>query len=121
MIKKRLVEDPYGSDVWLFVGSSAEITAVLDRRFHDEMPPDARAYHTCYPSSKSSDGEVHVVCVSTDRTKDKLDRICVAAHECVHLTFDILEKRGIACDSENDEPFAYYHEWLFRQCAAEIL
>jgi len=36
------------------------------------------------------------------------------AHELIHMTFGILEARGVKIDKENDEAIGYYHSYWFR-------
>jgi hypothetical protein len=38
------------------------------------------------------------------------------AHECMHLTSQMLRKRGIPLSDDSEEAYAYYLQWLFNVC-----
>lgn len=42
--------------------------------------------------------------------------IPILAHEALHATNKILDKRGIKSDFENDEAQAYLLEWIMEEC-----
>lgn len=37
-------------------------------------------------------------------------------HECFHITVKVLRQVNVILTNENEEPFAYYMEWLFNEC-----
>lgn len=52
---------------------------------------------------------------------DDPKQLDVLVHECVHAANDLLNKRGIRFDADNDEPYAYYVQYLFNKCREFLL
>lgn len=53
-------------------------------------------------------GDIHFIVIE----KDALNTF---THELIHCVMDIFERVGIPISKENDEVFAYYYEYLFKQ------
>lgn len=123
--KKRLPMDPYGSTITLLWGSRDELNAYLWKTLHHEsdaqresIRPMVRAHTTEYaPYGKTP---IYYVSVVQEQSNDRFERMAALGHELLHVTLSILEFRGVKITTDNDEPVAYYFEWLFRLCAKEI-
>jgi hypothetical protein len=122
MLKKKLLpRDPYGSSITLLWGSREEINAFLKRVLGSDYPdikPAVRAHTTEWtPTGRSP---IHYVSVIREECNDRFARLAALGHELLHVTLAVLEFRGVQITTENDEPVAYYFEWLFRHCAKEV-
>lgn len=119
MKRKRLMPDPYGADIWFLYGTAEELNKFFKRTTgaDEEIAPGVRGHYTPH----DVDGKItRYISIPTDRNRNRFDRIGVLCHEVTHAAMCILSDRGIKVSRKNDEAFAYYHEWLFRQCAREI-
>lgn len=65
--------------------------------------------HT-FVQASSNDNSVYVVFNTTSNITD-----AVIAHEYVHVASIVLGDRGVVADLDNDEPVAYFVEWLFAE------
>lgn len=121
MKRKKLPLDPYGSTITLLWGTCDELNAYLRRTLGSDyvgIRPAARAHTTEWtPIGKAP---IHYVSIVTDKSVGKFEMLGALAHELIHVALAILEFRGIKLESANDEPIAYYYEWLFRNCAREL-
>lgn len=120
MTRKRMARDPYGAEIWFLFGTGAEIETFLRRKHGGRdhiQPDDAAKFITFTPDSGYA---VSYIALVRDRAKGRVSQVSYIAHECVHAVFEVFHARGITCDSDHDEPFAYYHEWLFRQCLRAV-
>ncbi len=123
MKRNRLLRDPYGAEIWLLFGTAKELDGYLCRKHggKDHVTPNSRANFTTFTAVDSpTEDPIHYISLVKERSRGRLDYAGYLAHECVHAVFEVFEVRGIAVDSVHDEPFAYYHEWLFRQCLRAV-
>lgn len=123
MIKKNLRYDPYGTDVWFLLGTAAEINKFLNIKFDDtddHIAHGVRANFMEWTPDSPKEHAIYYIAVAKDRTKDRFDQTCALAHEVVHFVMHIFDKRGVRYDHDHDEAFAYYYEWIFRQCLQEL-
>jgi hypothetical protein len=121
MLKKVLPMDPYGSKVTLLYGTRAECNAFLWKELRDEresIGPACRAHTTEWTPTNGS--PIHYVSVIKEQTRNRFGRLAALGHEILHVVLAVLEFRGVKITTDNDEPVAYYFEWLFRHCAREI-
>lgn len=121
MKKKRLLADPYGADMWFLFGTAEEINRFLERTHKSDgvIKNGVRANFATYIPNDPKKYPIHYISLVKDRTAERFDYAGCLAHECAHAVFEIFERRGIPVDRVHDEAFAYYHEWLFRQCLRE--
>lgn len=122
MKRTRLRSDPYGAEIWLHFGTATELDAFLCRKHggKDHVTPDTRANFTTFAPVDALEYPTHYISLVKDSARSKLDYAGYLAHECVHAVFEVFGDRGILSDATHDEPFAYYHEWLFRQCLRAV-
>lgn len=122
MLKKKLLpRDPYGSKVTLLWGSRGECNAFLRQRLgrdYEGIREAVRAHTTEW--TPKGDSPIHYVSIVREESRDRFERLGALGHELVHVVLAILEHRGVKITSDNDEPVAYYFEWLFRNCAKEV-
>jgi hypothetical protein len=119
--KVILPDDPYGSDITLLWGTRAELNAFLRKELEGgarEIRPESFAHTTEWTANGHA--PVHYVSIVKRDNRTRVDRLAALAHELIHVTLGILEFRGLNITTENDEAVAYYYEWLFRHCAAEV-
>lgn len=122
MLKKKLLpRDPYGSSITLLWGSRDECNAFLRQRVgkdYEGIREACRAHTTEWTPQGQS--PVHYVSVVREKSRNRFDRLGALGHELIHVALAVLEFRGVKVTTENDEPVAYYFEWLFRNCAREV-
>jgi hypothetical protein len=119
--KKMLPKDPYGSVILLAWGSRSELNGYLNRRLktkREHIGPAVRAHVTEFTPADCV--PIYFVCVVVEKNKDRFNRLAALAHEILHVVLAVLEFRGVKTTTDNDEPAAYYFEWLFRLCAKEV-
>lgn len=119
--KKLLPKDPYGSCITLLWGSNSEVNAFLRKRLGNDYEGIRSATRAHTTEHTPTDGApIHYVSIIREKCPDRLERMAVLGHELLHVVLATLEFRGVHVTSENDEPVAYYFEWLFRQCAGFV-
>lgn len=123
MKRKKLLKDLYGADIVFLFGTAKEVEAFVCRRHGDgfTIRPGVRANFCTFTPNDPKLYPIHYITLIKGRGRgDRFDHAGCLAHECSHAVFEIFQMRGIPCDKEHDEQFAYYHEWLFRQCLKEV-
>ena len=122
MLKKKILpDDPYGSNITLLWGTRDELNAFLRTKLDGgarEIGPASYAHTTEW--TPTNHAPIHYVSIVRERSRNRFDRMGVLGHELIHVALAVLEFRGVKFTTENDEPVAYYFEWLFRNCAREV-
>lgn len=118
MLHSKITCDTYGAHIIVY--SDADSKQVSRSVF--------RRYGCIVDCSREDAGAMFVLeaCKEGNPTQYLLwvresDDIAVLAHECVHLAIRILHDRGVVVTVDNDEPLAYYHNYLFRILWNEML
>jgi hypothetical protein len=120
--RKQLLKDPYGADVWLLFGTTKDLNAFFHRKFDREehIGPHVRANFCEYTPDDPKKYPLYYISLVKDRSEGRFDWAACLAHEIIHLVTAVFDKRGVQYDHSHDEAFAYYHEWIFRQCLREV-
>ena len=72
----------------------------------------------CYVSTEDN---IHFLCLKTKVCTTDIWNAGIILHETLHLTNNILYRRGLKLTPETDEAYCYLHQWLFREVYAAIL
>lgn len=68
----------------------------------------------CCISTKFRDGKTGFLIWLRNFSPKRVENLGTVAHEINHLTFSILESKGIPIRKENDEVFCYVHDFYLR-------
>jgi hypothetical protein len=120
MKNKKLLPDVYGSAIWLLVGTAEELNRHFERKTGQDGPLKEGVRGHYSPCTDAEGNTLRFIFLPTDRNRNKFERVAILSHEVTHAVMCVLSDRGVQISHENDEAFAYYHEWLFRQCLREV-
>lgn len=113
MIKKEIKIPIYeGSIIFCFVDKYAEINRALKFPIGFELEvmdiEDPEQHFSAFVFEHPGNGKVVVAMTKAS----KLEHLI---HECVHVMSLVFKNRGIKGDWNNDEPMAYFIEWVFKE------
>jgi hypothetical protein len=118
MLHVKFQCETYGANVILYSNASGEqVSKNVIKRYGckvDCSKDDAAAFFVL-ESKKEGVPTQYLVWVRDPQAID------ILAHECIHLAVRVLYDRGINITVKNDEPLAYYHNYLFRTLWNEML
>lgn len=114
----RFTDVVYDTAILLVVGTPLErfrvIRRYVDERFagDDEEPVPARGCVYTF------DHGCVVIWFKAGLTLPK--DLAVVVHECAHASFDVLRLSSVKFDPDNQEPYAYHLEWLFKEVSRRL-
>jgi hypothetical protein len=108
-VKRHEATEPiYGTRVLFLLGgkSSEAAQAAQKWMFRKEPFDDARDDRGCSYRDDNGHFAIWLRCASD---------ISTLAHEAAHVGIWLMERIGLTINSETDEAFAYYVDWLVRE------
>ena len=114
--KAKVIHEPiYGADIYFLLGGTAgELRQYFVAR-HGSSPdfPDCTAglVHATIEEKKQN----YVFYLWLETFSHDIADWGNLAHECLHLTFAILDKIGMEVHESSEEAYAYLHEYLVKE------
>lgn len=65
--------------------------------------------------------EEYVSVIWMPRFDNSVDSYGTLAHECLHVAIRAMDRLGIPITEDNQEPIAYYFEFLFKELLSELI
>lgn len=110
---RRIVDNSYFRDIFLVVGTDAELDRWLKRKGAEARWSGASGKYL-----RLADDSTHYVMVSTKSRSGW--KLAVLAHEVLHLTFAVLGDAGIQYREGSEEAFTYYFQAMFAKCLRHL-
>lgn len=123
-IRATIIDPIYDADLLLLVGPPDWADALLRRRFPGADLDPFTPFHfgrsiRIENATPGEEAETYVLWLH-HRPEDPRG-FGNLAHEVAHVTFFLLDDRGLAHTHASDEAFAYHQEWLMRTVLERIV
>jgi len=121
MIKtKRIFIPIYGEELFLILGGDLEkVRKYVKKHISDDIEDDSYVPTLENVSEGGIDGACFIYDDNTafiwmQEIDTRSERVSVLAHECLHITFRILTRRGIEHSRESEEAYTYLFQFIFQ-------
>jgi hypothetical protein len=112
MTKVQLKDDVYNRDIWLVYGFTDKQGTAFLQEYTDAEEWDPHFDDACWV--QSANGKAHFIMVKKRGTDSST--LALLAHECLHLTFAVLDEAGFTYCEESEEAYTYFLQNIFFQC-----
>jgi hypothetical protein len=110
LLTKKLKDSVFGRNLYLVCGPHDEARSYLQKRFNLDIKDTPQEEHLGL-TIKTEDESI-IWLTSYTHTSEWYS---IVAHECLHVTFDVLAYAGIEYCDETEEVYTYYCDSLVGQ------
>lgn len=106
-MKKRVVKIPiYGGELIMYLVDDWDY---MNKKYSKESPMTNRTCGVTFTNYTTAGYSQYIVAFRTRPSNS------VISHEVTHIVNLLFRDRGIILDVDNDEPQAYFTDWVFEQ------
>ena len=110
MRKFRYFHDEiYGTNVYFTKCTRRVYEKMVADEFGEISPEKSKSVMATFEVYQLKNKPCHVVWLSEGAGIDQL------VHECLHLTHDVMQYRGLILTDQSDEAYAYFLQFIFRE------
>ena len=119
MLKIEIVSELYGLKTVLIVGSYKDYQDYINKRFGLNEDSKQKFYGGETQTLENSKEYLSVIWLP--RFNSYVDSYGTLAHECLHVAIRAMDRLGIPIKEDNQEPIAYYFEFLFTELLSRLI
>ena len=119
MLKIEIVSELYGLKTVLIIGSYKSYQDYINKRFGLNDEVEQKYFGGETQTLESSKEYVSVIWLP--RFNASVDSYGTLAHECLHVAIRAMDRLGIPIREDNQEPIAYYFEFLFTELLSRLI
>jgi hypothetical protein len=111
--------DVYGATCFLFVGSKKKFDKFCQKEFNMTITGKDTANGSMSHLATPKGQEVFIIWMDEFKPNDPIN-IGLLAHECTHVTLELMDDRGIPVSLENEEVIAYLTQFFLTKFLEKI-
>lgn len=119
----RLPDGVYSTDIRFLFGTRDELNRYFRKHCgasEDQIGERTTGNFTYWEPKNPKHYNQRIISIVSDRTSTIPERRSIIVHESVHLALHLFDNKGIRYSSGNDEPLAYFIDYLTREGEAVL-